>query len=82
MELLAYANDITLLGDDVETIKHLGRKLINAAEKAGLTGNNNKTEYFIVRLSNKNYGLEQYIELEVHAFKRVSQFKHLALIIT
>lgn len=48
----------------------------------GLTVNDDKTEYLIVSRSNRNYGLEQHIELEEHTFKKVSQFKYLGSIIT
>jgi len=57
--LLAYADDIALLGDDIEMIKSLGKKLIKAAEKVGLTVNDDKTEYLIVSRSNRNHGLEK-----------------------
>jgi len=46
--LLTYVDDIALLGDNIEMIKSLGRKLIKAAEKVGLTVNDNKTEYLVV----------------------------------
>lgn len=55
-------------------MKCLGRKLINNAEKVGLTVNVEKTEYEIVNQRNKNNGVEQHIELKEHNFKRVSQF--------
>ncbi|KAL4092460.1 hypothetical protein QTP88_026961 [Uroleucon formosanum] len=76
--LLAYA----LLGDDIETIKRLGKKLIKAAEKVGLTVNDDKTEYLTVSRNSRDYGLGQHIELEGHIFKKVSQFKYLGSIIT
>jgi len=80
--LIAYADDIALLGDNIEMIKSLGKKLIKAAEKVGLTVNDDKTVYLIVSRSNRNYGLEQHIELEGHTFRKVSQFKYLVSIIT
>lgn len=80
--LIAYADDIALLGDNIEMIKSLGKKLIKAAEKVGLTVNDDKTEYLIVSRNNRNYGLEQHIELEGHKFRKVSQFKYLGSIIT
>ncbi|KAL5238720.1 hypothetical protein ACI65C_006130 [Semiaphis heraclei] len=46
--LIAYADDIALLGDNIEMIKSLGKKLIKAAENVGLTLNDDKTEYLIV----------------------------------
>jgi len=44
--------------------------------------NDDKTEYLVVSQSNRNYGLEQHIEVEGHKFKKVSQFKYLGSIIT
>ncbi|KAL4153967.1 hypothetical protein QTP88_001800 [Uroleucon formosanum] len=79
---LAYADDIALLGDDIETINRLGKKLIKAAEKVGLTVNDDKTEYLTVSRNSRNYRLGQHIELEGHIFKKVSQFKYLGSIIT
>jgi len=80
--LIAYADDIALLGENIEVIKSLGKKLIKTAEKVGLTINDDKTEYLVVSRSNRNYRLEQHIELEGHKFKKVSQFKYLGSIIT
>jgi len=80
--LIAYADDIVLLGDNTEMIKSLGKKLVKSAEKVGLTFNDDKTEYLILSRSNRNYGLEQHIELEGHTFRKVSQFKYLGSIIT
>lgn len=79
--LIAYADDIALLGDNIEVIKSLGKKLIKTAEKVGLTINDDKTEYLVVSRSNRNYRLEQHIELKGHKFKKVSQFKYLGSII-
>jgi len=73
--LIAYTDDIALLGDNIEMIKSLGKKLIKTVEKVGLTVTDDKTEYLIVSRSNRNYGLEQHIELEGHTFRKVSQFK-------
>jgi phosphopantetheine adenylyltransferase len=51
---IAYADDIVLLGDNIETIKSLGKKLVKTAEKVGLTVNDDKTEYLIVSRNNRN----------------------------
>lgn len=67
--LLTYADDIALLGDNIEMIKSLGKKLMEV--------NDDKIEYLVVSQINSNYGLEQHIELEGHKFKKVSQFKYL-----
>ncbi|VVC32205.1 Reverse transcriptase domain [Cinara cedri] len=41
--MLAYADDIALLGEDLDMIKRLGINLINTAKKVGLTVNEEKT---------------------------------------
>jgi len=48
IKLLAYANDIALLRNNIEMIKCLGKKLVNIAKKEGLTVNDDKTECVIV----------------------------------
>ncbi|KAF0753170.1 ribosome biogenesis protein TSR3 isoform X1 [Aphis craccivora] len=69
------------ISEGIELVS-LGKKLIKTAEKVGLTINDDKTEYLVVSRSNRNYRLEQHIELEGHTFKKVSQFKYLGSIIT
>ena len=80
--ILAYADDIALLGEDLDMIKKLGSNLINTAKKVGLTVNEEKTEYLVASRGNRNGGLEQYIKIEELKFKRVSQFKYLGSMIT
>lgn len=80
--MLAYADDIALLGEDLDMIKKLGSNLINTAKKVGLTVNEEKTEYLVASRKNRNGGLEQYIKIEELKFKRVSQFKYLGSMIT
>lgn len=59
-----------------------GIKLIKAAEKVGLIVNDDKLEYLIISRNNRNYGLEQHIELEGRTNRKVSQFKYPELVIT
>jgi hypothetical protein len=56
--MLAYADDVALLGEDLDMIKRLGNKLINTAKKVGLTVNEEKTEYLVASRRNRNGGLE------------------------
>lgn len=55
---------------------------IKAAEKVGLTVNDDKTEYLFDSRNNKNYGLEQHTELEGHTYSRATRFKHLGSFVT
>lgn len=53
IRLLAYADDIALLGEDLDMIIRLGNKLMNTTEKVSLTVNDDKTEYLMVTRSNR-----------------------------
>jgi hypothetical protein len=42
---LLYADDVNLLGDDIDTIKRNTQILIDASEEVGLEVNTEKTKY-------------------------------------
>lgn len=46
--ILAYANDIDLLSNNLETVKQHCKKLINMTNKVGVKIYNNKTQYLII----------------------------------
>lgn len=82
INILAYADDISLLGRSREMIIKMGKSLIKAAEKIRLRINEEKTEYMVVIRRNGNQIQEEFIEVEEYKFKRVDQFKYLRSIIT
>lgn len=45
-DLLAQANDIALLRNNLNIVKHYSRKLIHVAGNVGLTVNNKKNEVY------------------------------------
>jgi hypothetical protein len=47
-QLLAYADDVNLLGDNVDTIKENTEALIDASKEVGLEINVEKTKYMYV----------------------------------
>jgi hypothetical protein len=47
-QLLAYANDVNLLGDNIDTINKNTETLIDAYKEAGLEVNGEKTKYMLV----------------------------------
>jgi hypothetical protein len=47
-QLLAYADDVNLLGDNIETINKNTETLINASKEVGLEENIEKTKYMLV----------------------------------
>jgi hypothetical protein len=46
-QLLAYADDVNLLGDNVDTIKKKTQTLIDASKEVGLEVNTEKTKYIV-----------------------------------
>jgi hypothetical protein len=47
-QLLAYADDVNLLGDNIDTIKKNMETLIDASKEVGLETNIEKTKYMLV----------------------------------
>jgi hypothetical protein len=47
-QLLAYADDVNLLGDDIDTIKENRETLIDASKEVGLEINAEKTKYMLL----------------------------------
>jgi hypothetical protein len=82
VSLLAYADDIAILGNNVEKVKSSCRKLMVTAGKVGLQINDEKTEYIIVNRREVNYRQGKIMEIGNHSFKRVSHFNYLGLVLT
>jgi hypothetical protein len=49
-QLLAYADDVNLLGDNIDTIKENTDILIDASKEVGLEINVDKTKYILLSL--------------------------------
>jgi hypothetical protein len=47
-QLLAYADDVNLLGDNIDTIKKHTETLIDASKEIGLEINAEKTKYMLL----------------------------------
>jgi len=80
--LLVYADDLALLGSNLDTVKQHCRKSINITVKCGLKINDKKTEYVIIGRRSKEYRQGEVMEVEHHKFKRTPHFKYLGFIIT
>jgi hypothetical protein len=75
-QLLAYADDMNLLGDNIHTIKKNTKTLIDASVEVGIEINKEKTKYMLLP-HHQNAGPNQDIKITNRLFENVSQFKYL-----
>jgi hypothetical protein len=81
--LLAYADDVNLLGDNirVDTIKKNTETLVNASKEVRLEINVEKTKYMLLS-RHQNLGKNRDIKIAKRSFENVSQFKYLGTTVT
>jgi hypothetical protein len=79
-QLLAYADDVNLLGDNIDTIKKHIETLIEA-NNVGLGVNVEKTKYLLVS-RNQNAGQNRDVKIANRSFENVSQFRYLTTTVT
>jgi hypothetical protein len=80
--LLAYADDIAIIENNIEILKKHCKKLMDVASKVGLIINDEKTECMKLNRSDRMYHRGESLEVEGHAFYRVTQFKYLGVLLT
>jgi hypothetical protein len=79
--LLAYADDVNLLGDNIDTIKKNRETLLDATKEIGLEINVEKT-YCLLLSRHQNVGQKQDLRIADRTFGNVSQFNYLRTIVT
>jgi hypothetical protein len=80
-QLLAYADDANLLGDNIDTTKENTETLIDASKEAGLELNVEKTKYMLL-FRQQNVGQNRDIQIANRSFENVSHFKYLGMTVT
>jgi hypothetical protein len=80
-QLLAYAHDVNLLGDNIDIINKNTQTLIDASKEVGLEVNVEKTKYMLVYWD-QNAGQNQEIKIGNRSFENVSRFKYLGKTVT
>jgi hypothetical protein len=79
--LLAYADDVNLLGDNIDTVKKYTEILIDASKEIGLEINVEKTKYMLLS-HHQNVGQNRDIKIANRSFENVSEFKYLGTTVT
>jgi hypothetical protein len=81
LQFLAYADDVNLLGDDIDTLNKNIETLIDASKEVGLEINLEKTKYTLL-YRQQNVGQNQDIKIANRSFENVSHFKYLETTVT
>jgi hypothetical protein len=74
-QLLACADDVNLLGDNIDNIMKNTETLIDASKEVGLEINVEKTKYMLLSL-HQNVGQNPDIKIASRSFENVSQLKY------
>jgi hypothetical protein len=75
-QLLVYADDVNLLGDNVDTTKRNTETVIDASKDVGLEVNAEETKYVLLS-RHQNAGQNHDIKIGNRCFENVAQFRYL-----
>jgi hypothetical protein len=80
-QLLVYADDVILLGYDIDTIKRNTETLTDSSKEVGLEVNTEKTKYMLLS-HHQNSGQIHDIKRANTAFENMAQFRYLGTTVT
>ena len=78
-QVLAYAGDVNLIGDDIRTIER--NVLLNACKDIGLAVNIGKTKYMEIR-RHRGMIANAHVKIGSNSYEKVKTFKYLGSLLT
>ena len=80
-QLLAYADDVNILGGSIDTLKENPETLVAANRETGLEVSTDKTKYMVMS-RDQNAGRNHSVRIDNSTFERMGEFKYLGTIFT
>ena len=80
-QLLAYADDVNILGGSIHTVKEKAEALLIATKEIGLEVNADKTKYMVMS-QEQTAGLSHTMKVDNSSIERVEEFKYLGTTLT
>jgi len=80
-QLLAYADDVNILGGSIHTVKENAEALVVATKEIGLEVNADKYKYMVMS-RDRNAGRGHSVKTDNSSIERVEEFKYLGTTLT